>query len=301
MSACPANWQIINGVCIDNACPYGQPEAQAPGQANSCVQTSSGAPYYCSPELCYNNAVNTPQPSLATMPAPQTNNGTVTKKGCTGQVYIFSGQAMQCTRYMLGNCCSHSKFAFGEGTCNAQDQTIANAIVHDANDDTSPNNPVPVYSGSGGNFGPTIGECSQNAIDNDGCGQLGEATYIGSYCSNKILGMCLDTYTYVFCKFNGLLATLIQAQGRAQLAGGPNAISWGTCTSSSNCSPNCTGFTPAQFQMLNFANMNLSEFVAVMTTQVKATLSSGALTNQIQNTTMSVTNEVTQIEGASTP
>ncbi len=301
MSACPANWELINGVCVANTCPYGQPEDQAPGQANSCVQTSSGSPYYCSPELCYNNAVNTPQPSLATMPPPQTNNGTVTKNGCTGQVYIFSGQAMQCTRYMLGNCCSHSKFAFGEGDCNAQDQTIANAIVHDANDDTSPNNPVPVYSGSGGNFGPTIEQCSQNAIDNHGCGQLGEATYIGSYCSNKILGMCLNTYTYVFCKFNGLLATLIQAQGRAQLADGPHAISWGTCTSSSNCSPNCTGFTPTQFQMLNFANMNLSEFVSVMTTQVTATLSSGALTNQIQNTTASVTNEVTQIEGAAAP
>ena len=301
MSACPANWQLINGICIDNACPYGQPMYQAPGQANMCSQTSSGSPYYCSPELCYNNTVNTPQPSLATMPPPQTNNGTVTKNGCSGSIYIFSGQAMQCTRYMLGNCCSHSKFAFGEGTCSAQDQTVANAVIHDANDNTSPGIPVPVYSGSGSNFGTPIEQCSQSAIDNDGCGQLGETTYIGHYCSNKIFGICLDTYTYAFCKFNGLLATLIQAQGRAQLADGPDAISWGTCTSSSNCSPNCTGFTPKQFQELNFANMNLSEFVHVMTDQVSATLSNGALTQQVQDTTTSVTNEVTQIEGASTP
>jgi conjugal transfer mating pair stabilization protein TraN len=289
------------------------------------VETAGSTHHYCSPDLCYNNTTNTPTNSLETMPKSQKNNGTVTKSGCKGNIYLFSGKAMQCTEFDWGNCCASKKFAFGYGTCNAGEQTLAQALVHDGNATTggsgiakftSYSGVVPIYDGSSGmNYGvpgeaatsstpavpasatngADINQCSQSAIDsNAGCGEVGDTIFIGDYCSLKlpVFGTCL-AHSYVFCKFNGLLATLIQAQGRAQLAGGPNKISWGTAKS-----PNCTGFTPAQFQMLNFSNMNLSEYVNVMEQQVTNMLSSGALSTQITNTTASVTSEVTQIEGS---
>jgi hypothetical protein len=231
------------------------------------------------------------------MPAPQTNNGTVTSCapgqttgcGCSGSIYIFPGQALQCTRdFALGeNCCSRAKFLLGGRSCSSNSQILAEAIIYD--NQYSP--PVPVYSGSGDPDTAPITSCSASSIAT-GCGQQGEAIYLGDYCSLKlpVIGTCL-AHTYVFCKFQGLLATIIQAQGRAQLAGGPDAVSWGSVSS-----PNCTGFTPTQFQELNFANMNLSEYIAVIKSQVSNTLTTSAISTQIANTTKSIGNEINQLE-----
>jgi conjugal transfer mating pair stabilization protein TraN len=223
------------------------------------------------------------------MPAPQTNNGNVTSTGCSGSIYIFPGQALQCTRnYAEGkNCCSRGKFLLGGDSCSSSSQILAKAIIYD--NQYSPT--VPVYSGSGDMNTAPITSCSQSAIAN-GCGQQGEAIYLGDYCSLKLplVGTCLAK-TYVFCKFQGLLATIIQAQGRAQLAGGQNPMSWGSVQS-----PNCSGFTPTQFQELNFSNMNLSEYIAVIKNQVSNTLTTPAIDNQIQQTTKSIGNEINQLE-----
>jgi hypothetical protein len=223
------------------------------------------------------------------MPPAQTNNGTVTSKGCQGSIYIFPGQALQCTRnFALGeNCCSRSKFLLGGRNCSSNSQIISDAIIYD--NQYSP--PVPVYSGSGDMDTAPITSCSQSAIAN-GCGQQGEAIYLGDYCSYKlpIVGTCL-AHTYVFCKFQGLLATLIQAQGRAQLANGQNPLSWGSVQS-----PDCSGFTPTQFQELNFSNMNLTEYIDVIKNQVTNTLTTSVIQQQIANTTNSIGNEINQLE-----
>ena len=292
---CPSGTTLINGECVSYSCPLnGAPQGSAPGQNYTCVEPSGSSTYYCSPYLCYNDTTNTPVSTPETMPAPQTNNGKVTSSGCSGSIYIFPGQALQCTRdFVLGeNCCSRGKFLLGGRSCSSNSQILAEAIIYD--NQYSP--PVPVYSGAGDPNTAPITSCSPSSIAT-GCGQQGEAIYLGDYCSLKlpIVGTCLAN-TYVFCKFQGLLAAIIQAQGRAQLAGGPDAVSWGSVNS-----PNCTGFTPAQFQELNFSNMNLSEYVNVMKQQTSATISSGALSKQIQDTTTSVTNEVKQIEGSTTP
>jgi len=289
-ATCPSGSTLSGGQCISYTCPLGSPQGQAPGQSDTCVEPSGSSTYYCSPYLCYNDTTNTPVSSTETMPPPQTNNGTVTSSGCQGNIYIFPGQALQCIRdYALGeNCCSRGKFLAGGRNCSSNSQILAEAIIYD--NQYSP--PVPVYSGSGDMNTAPITSCSQSAIDNNACGQLGEAIYLGNYCSLKLplVGTCL-AQEYVFCKFQGLLATLIQAQGRAQLAGGPEAVSWGTPQS-----PNCTGLTPAQFQALNFSNMNLSEYIAVVKSQATNTLNSSTIQTQIQNTTNSISNEVQQIE-----
>ena len=76
---------------------------------------------------------------------------------------------------------------------------------------------------------------------------------VGSYCSRKIpiIGACIQT-TQTYCCFNSRLSRIINEQGRAQLARG-----WGGAKS-----PDCSGFTVAQLQSLDFSRMDLTEFYA---------------------------------------
>lgn len=79
---------------------------------------------------------------------------------------------------------------------------------------------------------------------------------VGTYCSSciRILGKCVSciTHTTAKCCFNSLLARLISEQGRQQVMKG-----WGTAEA-----PDCSGFTIAQLQSLDFARMDLTEFYA---------------------------------------
>lgn len=79
---------------------------------------------------------------------------------------------------------------------------------------------------------------------------------IGSYCSSciRILGHCVSCieHTTGKCCFNSMLARIVNEQGRVQVS-----KAWGTARD-----PDCSGFTIAQLQSLNFAAMDLSEFYA---------------------------------------
>jgi conjugal transfer mating pair stabilization protein TraN len=78
----------------------------------------------------------------------------------------------------------------------------------------------------------------------------------GTWCSSciRIFGscvFCLERRTGKCC-FNSKLARIVNEQGRVQVGKG-----WG-----SGENPDCSGFTIAQLQSLNFAAMDLTEFYA---------------------------------------
>jgi conjugal transfer mating pair stabilization protein TraN len=79
---------------------------------------------------------------------------------------------------------------------------------------------------------------------------------IGTWCSScfRVLGSCVSCieHTTSKCCFNSMLARIVNEQGRAQIGKG-----WGDAQS-----PDCSGFTVAQLQSLDFARMDLSEFYA---------------------------------------
>lgn len=79
---------------------------------------------------------------------------------------------------------------------------------------------------------------------------------VGTYCSSciRVLGHCVSciTHTTRKCCFNSMLARIVNQQGRVQIGKG-----WG-----SPQAPDCSGFTVAQLQALDFAAMDLSEFYA---------------------------------------
>ena len=79
---------------------------------------------------------------------------------------------------------------------------------------------------------------------------------VGTYCSSciRVLGKCVACieYTTGKCCFNSALARIINEQGRLQVVKG-----WGSARS-----PDCSGFSIAQLQALDFARMDLTEFYA---------------------------------------
>jgi hypothetical protein len=83
------------------------------------------------------------------------------------------------------------------------------------------------------------------------------------------------------CCYSSVLARIIQEQGRPQLQS--FAAGWGSAES-----PNCRGFTPEEFQSLNFATMDLSEYIADITSQV------GTVTPLLQTYMNSVGTTATQ-------
>ncbi len=95
------------------------------------------------------------------------------------------------------------------------------------------------------------GEDTQTAYDN----QEGKCHYIGEYCTERwfLIGCVQKAKSY--CCFNSKLARIVHEQGRPQLKSfGPDG-GWGTPES-----PNCRGFTPEEFQMLDWKKMDLSEY-----------------------------------------
>ncbi|MEM8985170.1 MAG: conjugal transfer protein TraN [Pseudomonadota bacterium] len=83
--------------------------------------------------------------------------------------------------------------------------------------------------------------------------KLGEdlCTYVGKYCSRRVLGVCLGKKR-TYCCFESKLSRIVQTQGRAQIGksfGSPE-------------SPDCGGFSIAEFQSLDFGAMDLSDYYA---------------------------------------
>ncbi|MEM3986834.1 MAG: conjugal transfer protein TraN [Candidatus Methanomethylicia archaeon] len=85
--------------------------------------------------------------------------------------------------------------------------------------------------------------------------ESGYCHYVGSRCIKKILGKCVQK-SKVYCCFNSKLARIIHEQGRPQLTTfGPDG-GWGSAKR-----PNCRGFTPEEFQAIDFGRIDFSEYI----------------------------------------
>jgi len=82
----------------------------------------------------------------------------------------------------------------------------------------------------------------------------GMCHYVGTYCTEKwaLIG-CVQSKK-VYCCFNSKLARIINEQGRNQLQSFQPDM-WGVPEN-----PVCRGFTPEEFQMLDFSKIDLTEF-----------------------------------------
>ncbi|RMG66748.1 MAG: hypothetical protein D6710_12235, partial [Nitrospirae bacterium] len=83
---------------------------------------------------------------------------------------------------------------------------------------------------------------------------------VGERCKKEapIGGTCLQKEK-VLCVFPSILSRIIQEDGRSQLG-----ISWGDAEH-----PNCRGFTPSEFQAIDFSKIDFSEYVSTIKTETQ--------------------------------
>jgi conjugal transfer mating pair stabilization protein TraN len=82
----------------------------------------------------------------------------------------------------------------------------------------------------------------------------GLCAYVGTYCSDSFLGVCL-TKKKVYCCFESKLSRILQEQGRQQLN-----KPWGKPKTEQ-----CLGFTIDEFSRLDLSKMDFSEVYAEFT------------------------------------
>jgi conjugal transfer mating pair stabilization protein TraN len=99
--------------------------------------------------------------------------------------------------------------------------------------------------------------------------------YVGEYDSKHIdLGFSeiATEKKKTYCCFNSILARIIHEQGRPQLIKF-STEGWGTPKN-----PNCRGFTPEEFQMIDFNKINMDEWTGQI-----ATKNNEAINTDVQN------------------
>jgi conjugal transfer mating pair stabilization protein TraN len=106
--------------------------------------------------------------------------------------------------------------------------------------------------------------------------------YVGDYCEKHWFFGCVQS-AKGYCCFNSMMARIIQEQGRPQLtAFGPTG-DWGAPDN-----PNCVGFTPEQFEAIDFSKIDFSEYISSViqqdVTQTNVTNAQTTIQANIQNT-----------------
>jgi len=119
------------------------------------------------------------------------------------------------------------------------------------------------------------GSCNQEDVETAMLESSGMCHYLTTYCKKRwpLVGCVQEAK--VFCCFNSKLARIVHEQGRPQLSTFAPAWSYG------HSSGNCRGFTPSEFQMLDFSKMDLSEYLGDIKTKAQSTIQN-TVTDKIQ-------------------
>ena len=119
--------------------------------------------------------------------------------------------------------------------------------------------------------------CDQADIQTGMQEKAKQCHYVGDYCYKKYFFGCVQK-AKGYCCFNSKMARIIQEQGRPQLTTFQPNGDWGA-----GSSPNCRGFTPDEFQALDFSKIDLSEYFADIQKD---------LTSKIQNSQQKITDNI---------
>jgi len=215
--------------CANDACPLG---ASYPCLLHDGISE-------CSPYACHEfNESTSVIPTDTTQGATdKLDDGVIDEDGnCLGQIYIFSGRDKRCrpdgieTGYF--DCCGDSDIWFD----------VAGEPIN------------PFLAPETSLIASRIFKCKGEEKELIAIKRKGLCHYVGSYCSLEIFGLCLQRKK-THCCFNSKLGRILQEQGRPTLQAFAPSGNWG-----SPKHPNCRGFMPEEFQMLDFSKIDLSEW-----------------------------------------
>lgn len=114
-------------------------------------------------------------------------------------------------------------------------------------------------NGNGWGVSMHLSECSGEEQELANWRSKKRCIYVGTYCSEKLLGKCIRKKSS-FCCFGTKLAKLINEQGRRQLG-----ISFGDIKA-----PDCRGLTPEELSRIDLSAMDLSELYEDVMEKFKA-------------------------------
>jgi conjugal transfer mating pair stabilization protein TraN len=224
------------------------------------------------------------------------NDGSTDAAGnCTALTYLFSGRPMDCKKAGVStafkNCCKESDTVYNDslgtraelelasaavtGTFTAMsaayttyNAAIAGGATTAVAADTAATAATDAFIGA---FDPTtlaisvaialiteylLSGCEQTDMETAALRSSGYCVEVGEYCSQRWWYGCVQK-AKAHCCFNSKLARIVHEQGRPQLqefaALAPNYFGQPEA-------PSCDGFTPLQFQSLDFSTIDLSEY-----------------------------------------
>jgi conjugal transfer mating pair stabilization protein TraN len=270
------------------ACPY--------GLGHPCEAPAAGGVPACSPHACIDTSANRieDEPTVEDPGVPA--DGAVDADGnCTATIMIFAGRAVRCRpsglKTSFQNCCKDkgeivkdgmgsslsslsTKIAVAKGvftgmkaayvayqagaSAGAAASAGANAIIVGLD-------PTSIAISLAINFMVEVllQGCDQQDMETGMMRGSGMCHEVGDYCSSKILGVCVQK-ARGHCCFNTKLGRILQEQGRPQLKSF-NGVGWGTPKT-----PLCRGFTPEEFQALDFSKIDLSEYYSDIETRTQS-------------------------------
>lgn len=130
------------------------------------------------------------------------------------------------------------------------------------------------------------GGCDAGDIQTTMARDSGLCHYVGDFCYKKWALVGCTQQARGYCCYNSKLARIIAEQGRPQLTVfGPDG-GWGTANA-----PNCRGFTPEEFQSIDFNRIDLTEYYTVLEKDLgdKLTGAQNKVKDVIQNKVQQVT------------
>ncbi len=280
--------EIIPGECRDEPLP----DACPLGDDKECHVGSDGVSR-CADTACVNTS-DYPIEELGRERLAYVDDGTITQEGeCLNEVQVFTGRGMDCQRpgllTLFKNCCknrgevlSDSGGSLGTAatvatvtavfsgasaavTALANGATAASAASAGTSALAAAGGPAVIAAGVYLVFTELLGfGCDQQDFETALLDGSGMCHFVGSYCVARIPFIGCIQKARSFCCFNSKLGRIIHEQGRPQLTafdgfGVPK-------------NPECRGFTPAEFQALNFSDMDLSEYYDELATRSEAQL-----------------------------
>jgi len=265
---------------IDYSCPLA---------GGSACQDYNGT-QMCSAQTCVDLDVDVPidEPLVSTT---FTNDPSLTNSdgSCNGQVMLFTGRSMRCrksgTQTAWQNCCNSQSNEISDSTGSSTDMESAVTDAALGYTYTLASSAYGAFAGSGTFVLPpadpytvaisvAIGvamdylsnSCDQMDIETSTLKGAEQCVYVGTYCKEKwkFVGCVQKADTY--CCFNTKMGRIIHEQGRPQLKSFQPSI-WGSVGA-----PNCRGFYPEEFQALDFAKIDMSEYYDDLKTASQITI-----------------------------
>ena len=297
---------VIPGECTSQTVPGKCTTVTVPGECrneplpDSCpivgvdeCRIGSDGISRCSDTLCVNTA-NTPIEQIQRDRIAYVDDGQRDASGeCLNDIQVFSGRGMDCRRpgllTLFKNCCKNRGQVLTDSSGGARIAAISStvtmvfagaeaafsALTTGASVSAAASAGTAAMAAAAGPAAIGAGVvllfsellslgCDQQDMETAILEGSGMCHFVGTYCIAKLPFIGCIQKARSYCCFNSKLGRIIHEQGRQQLK---SFGDWGEPKT-----PDCRGFTPSEFQALNFAEIDLSEYYSELAVQSEATL-----------------------------